>query len=64
MYKYCEPPKHKVPQLVFCESCRQYKPWSTFYMGLQSEGRLMAVCPACKKHFEQLDKEAKTNLSV
>lgn len=48
----------KSPKPIFCECCKEMKPWSTLYRGLQSRGELMAVCPACKEHLEQLDKEA------
>lgn len=49
----------KTPKLIFCECCGEMKPWSTVYRGLQSRGEMMAVCPACKEHLEQLDKEDK-----
>ena len=45
-------------KLILCEHCGNLKPWSTIYYGLQSRGNLMAVCPACKKYLEQLDKDA------
>lgn len=47
------------PKLIFCECCGEKKPWSTIYRGLQSRGRLMAVCPVCKEYLERKDREAK-----
>lgn len=46
------------PKLIFCECCKEMKPWSTFYRGLQSRGELTAVCPACKEYLERKDKKA------
>lgn len=48
----------KSSKLIFCECCKEMKPWSTLYRGLQSRGELTAVCPACKGLLEQLDREA------
>ena len=42
---------------IFCECCGEKKPWSTIYHGLQSRGKLMAVCPACKEYLERKDME-------
>ena len=45
-----------MPKLIFCECCKEMKPWSTIYHGLQSRGELWAVCPACKKYLDQKDR--------
>ena len=47
------------PKPIFCECCGEKKPWSTIYHGLQSRGKLMAVCPACKEYLERKDREAR-----
>lgn len=49
------------PKLIFCESCKESKPWSTIYAGLQSRGVLMAVCPSCAKYLDRKDKEQLEN---